>query len=417
MAPGALRPSPGFGREALRRAGSFLSLGSLLLLSTCLFATASSAQMDDVDRARRMHDRLAGVPPDAATLTIMAGLIGANQADQAAELAMQNPSFYSVVVKNLVTPWTNEEMTVFAPLNDYSATVIGMIRDDVPFNLVLSEDIIYIGDPNQVNPNHSHTSNAHYESLESGNFDLSDPGVLIRRMQSELGGSQVSAADAAGVQTTRAAAKAYFPAGTNRAMWRFTAINHLCRDMEQLLDISRPGDRIRQDVTRSPGGDSEIFLNTCFGCHSGMDAVSGAYAYFDWDEGDPDDEDDGRLLNTPGTVQEKYSLNGNTFPFGHVTEDNSWVNYWREGQNSILDWRGASDIGFGAKSLGAEVAATRAFSVCHVEKVFNHVCFRPPKDQTDRDAIEQITDDFETDGLYRMKSVFAAVAEHCMDDL
>ena len=32
-------------------------------------------------------------------------------------------------------------------------------------------------------------------------------------------------------------------------------------------------------------------------------------------------------------------------------------------------------------------------------------------------AIEAIADDFEANDLYRMKSVFAATAEHCMDDL
>ena len=96
------------------------------------------------------------------------------------------------------------------------------------------------------------------------------------------------------------------------------------------------------------------------------------------------------LEPTPGVVQEKYSINANTFPFGYITTYNSWINYWREGQNSTLDWRGASDRGFGAKSLGAEVAATRAFSVCQVEKVFEQVCFRPVGSPADRAAVERI---------------------------
>ncbi len=381
-----------------------------LVLSTLFCAGSVSAQMDDIDRARRMHDRLTGVPPDAATLATMATDIGNGRADLAAELAMQHPAFYNVALKNFVTPWTNEEQTIFAPLNDYTATIIGMIRDDVPFNLILSEDMIYTGANGLVTPNFQQTSNAHYEALEDAGVDLSDDTLLIQRTQSGLPGSQVSSGEAAGILTTRAAAEAFFVAGTNRAMWRFTAINHLCRDMEELKDIARPGDRIRQDVTRSPGSDSEIYLNTCFGCHSGMDPLAGAFAYFDWDENQE------RMVHTPGVVQEKYLQNGNVFPFGYVTTDNSWINYWREGQNSILDWRGASDRGFGAKSLGAEVAASRAFSVCQVEKVFKHVCFRGPKDQDDRDAIESITDDFEANGIYRMKGVFVAVAEHCMND-
>ncbi len=397
--------------EIRRRSGKSSRAGKLFLAGlTLLFANAATAQMDDTDRARRMHDRIAGVPPSAAVLSQMAIHIGNDRADLAAALAMQNPAFYNVSLKNFVTPWTNEAMTVFAPLNDYTATVIGMIRDDVPFNTVLSEDIIYTGANNLVTPNYEQTSNAHYEALEEAGADLSNPAVLVRRMQSALPGTQISANEAAGVVTTRAAAEAFFSAGTNRAMWRFTAINYLCRDMEQLHDITRPGDWIRQDVSRSPGGDSEIFLNTCYGCHSGMDAVDGAYAYLEWDA------TLGRMINTPGVVQAKYLINGNVFPYGHITTDNGWVNLWREGSNSLLDWRGASDRGFGAKSLGAEVGASRAFSVCQVEKAFKHVCFHGPKDQGDRDAIETIADAFEAGGTYSMKGVFAAVAEHCMNE-
>lgn len=392
-----------------RRAGRLPRL--MIALAVLVGWTGSAAaQMDDVDRARRMHDRLAGVPPSDAVLSTMATHIANGDADLAAELAMANPNFYNVVLKNWITPWTNEDMTVFAPLNDYTATVIGMIRDDVPFDQVLSADLIYTGANGLVNPNYQHTSNDHYVALEDQGIDLSNPANLVQRTQSGLPGAQVSSNEAAGIVTTRAAAEAFFPAGTNRAMWRYTAINYLCRDMEQLNDITRPGDRIRQDVTRSPGGDSEIFLNTCFGCHAGMDGLSGAYAYYDWD---PDQE---RMVHTPGVVQEKFLINGNTFPAGYVTTDNSWINYWREGPNSLLDWRGVSDRGFGAKSLGVEVTATRAFSVCQVEKVFEQVCFRPPKDQDDRDAIEVIADDFEAGGAYRMKGVFADVAEHCMDE-
>ena len=42
------------------------------------------------------------------------------------------------------------------------------------------------------------------------------------------------AAATAGIMTTRAGASAFFIAGTNRAMFRFTMINHLCHDMEQV---------------------------------------------------------------------------------------------------------------------------------------------------------------------------------------
>ena len=88
----------------------------------------------------------------------------------------------------------------------------------------------------------------------------------------------------AGILTTRAAAEAFFVAGTNRAMFRFTVLNHLCMDLEQLKDGGRPADRIRQDVSRSPGGDSRLFLNNCIGCHTGMDPMAQAFAYYNFDE-------------------------------------------------------------------------------------------------------------------------------------
>ena len=77
-------------------------------------------------------------------------------------------------------------------------------------------------------------------------------------------------------------------------------------------------------------------------------------------------------------------------------------------------WRGPS-AGFGPKSLGEEVAESRAFSICQVEQVFEQVCFRPPRDANDAAAIEVIADAFESSG-YRMKTVFADVAVHCMGD-
>jgi hypothetical protein len=192
-------------------------------------------------------------------------------------------------------------------------------------------------------------------------------------------------------------------------MWRFTSLNFLCRDLEDMRDPSRPVDRIRQDVNRSPGGDSEIFHNSCVACHSGMDPLAGAFAYFDWDE------DRGRMVHTPGEVQQKYFSNNNTFPPGYITLDNRWDNYWRSGPNAALGWRAASSGGYGPKGLGEEVAMSRAFSTCQVEKVFQRICLRPPGDQTDRDEVDRIADEFEASG-YSMKRVFAEVATYCMGD-
>ena len=96
------------------------------------------------EQARRIHERLAGVPPTEAVLDAWRRDVVAGRATDAANTAMQQ-NFYSVTLKNFAAPWTNRDQSVFVPLNDYTATVIGMVRDDVPFNTLLSGDLVYMG--------------------------------------------------------------------------------------------------------------------------------------------------------------------------------------------------------------------------------------------------------------------------------
>jgi hypothetical protein len=384
-----------------RRLRRFAGAGLLVL------ACASTAAAGPREQAKRIHDRLVGVPPTEAVLASMATKIAGGDAIGASYEAMQNRYFYSSSLKNFVTPWTNVERTVFADLNDYTATVIGMIRDDVPFNQVLTADLVYVGAPGVVAANYSQTNNDHYRQLEAARVNLGDPTRLIPMQQSMLPGAVLVAGETAGVITTRAAGEAFFSAGTNRRMWRFTTMNFLCRDMEQLKDVSRPTDRIRQDVSRSPGGDSSVFHNHCTGCHSGMDPMAGAFAYYEWDATAE------RVVYSRGQVQQKYLINANTFPFGYLTTDDRWDNYWRQGPISVLGWRGSESGGFGAKSLGAEVTGSRAFSVCQVEKALAFTCFRPVGSPEDRAAVERIADVFEA-GNYSMKRVLAETAVYCM---
>jgi hypothetical protein len=372
--------------------------GALLLLG-------QPADAGPREQAKRLHDRLAGTPPSGQVLDAMTADISAGRAVDAAYRAMDASSFYSVTLKNFATPWTNREQTVFAPLNDYTATVIGMVRDDVPFNQVLSADILYVANGVSGVPPYSPTNNDHYQALEDNGIDLKQ--ALSRTTQSSLSGLPPDAT--AGVMTTRAAAQAFFIAGTNRAMFRFTLMNHLCRDLEQVQDTSRPPDRIRQDVSRSPGGDSRIFLNNCVGCHSGMDPLAQAFAYYNFDEAS------GRIEYTGGQVQPKYFNNEDTFPQGYRTPDDAWTNYWRQGPNALLGWGGGAGSGAGAKSLGEELASSDAFARCQVEKVFRNVCFRSPSDAADRSKVEQIVGSFKASG-FRLKQVFAESAVYCMGE-
>jgi hypothetical protein len=397
----------------------------LTLMLMLTFATAG-VRADEFDQAKRMHDRIAGVPPDTTTLNLMANIIQSDPTNgpfNAALLATDNPAFYNVTLKNFVAPWTNRDQAVFVPLNDYTATVIGVVRDDLDFRQILFGDILYIGGGPGVPP-YSTSNNNHYETLETQGADLKAvlQGPLQGVTQSSVTGLPPAAT--AGVITTRAASKAFFINGTNRAMFRFTMLNHLCRDMEQVHDTSRSPDRIRQDVSRSPGGDSRVFLNNCIGCHSGMDPMAQAFAYynFQYDKANDPDANNGSLkYNNTGDVDPvtgtrvvaKYFNNNLTFPYGYITLDDHWDNYWRNGPNAVLGWDGAlPGSGDGAKSLGEELANTDAFARCQVEKVFKNVCLRAPSDQADRNAIDTIVGEFETD--YNLRNVFARSAVYCM---
>ena len=385
-----------------RNIGSATRVAAAVALALCMAGSALAGPLERA-QAKRIHDRIAGVPPTESVLNTMEALIVGGDAAGAAREAMKARTFYTTTLKNWVTPWTNRDQTVFAPLNDYTATVIGMVRDDVDFRQVLSGDILYVGGSGL--PAYSPASNDLYQQMEDQDVDLSSASVLVASTQSSHTG--LPAAATAGVITTRGAAQAFFVAGTNRAMFRFTMINHMCKDMEQVHDVNLPPDRIRQDVSRSPGGDSRLFLNGCIGCHSGMDPLAQAFAYYNYNE------TSGRIEYTDGQVQPKYLINMDNFKPGYVTKSDGWNNYWRQGANTVLGWNGSlPGSGNGAKSMGTELANSDQFARCQVEKVFKAVCLHPPVNGADRSKVNDIINVFRNGG-YHMKDVFAETAAYC----
>ena len=420
---------------SLQRAANKVMAGTVLAMLSLAFSSAILADIEDREQAKRLHDRLTGTPATTAVLDVMELSIANGNYEDAARYAIDgdmdtnpeptNPNlgFYNQVLKNWAMPWTNRDFDVFPPLNDYVATVIGMVRDESDFRGLLYENLIYTGN---VTPAYSTTSNAHYEALEASGNNLGDLTVLSPSTQTSVTG--IDSEGAAGIFTTRAAAKSFFIDGTNRAMFRYTLVNHLCTDLEQLQDASRSSDRIRQDVSRSPGGDSTVFLNNCVTCHSGMDPMAQAFAYYQFEY--TDDPETGRLIYTPGFVQGKYLHNEATFSPGYITPNDHWSNYWRLGPNSEkLGWMlpaansGAIDLalnpeyseGDGAASLGQELANTEAFASCQVTKAFEAMCLRKPT-STDQAQFDSIVANFKTSN-YNMKQTFIETAAYCASSL
>jgi hypothetical protein len=362
------------------------------------------------EQAKRIFDRIAGVPPSATELAQMSTFISGGDPTSAANVALQAPQFYNTTLKNFAMPWTNRDQTVFAPLNDYVATFIGMVRDDADFSTALSADVLYMSNAAGL-PAPSTTANDHYAQAEAQGVDLKSTLTLVT--QSGVYGTPTGAT--AGLMTTRAAASSFFINGTNRAMFRFTLIAHLCNDLETVEDITRPPDRIRQDVSRSPGGDSRVFLNSCIGCHSGMDPMAQAFAYYDFPgTAVGDGLNTGAMVYTQGTTQNKYHINTGNFPAGFVTPDDSWTNRWRQGPNQVLGWDPTlPGSGNGAKTLGTELAHSAAFAQCQAQKVFQAVCYRAPASQNDLNQVSSMTSTFKSGG-YKYKSLFASAAVYCM---
>jgi hypothetical protein len=151
-----------------------------------------------------------------------------------------------------------------------------------------------------------------------------------------------------------------------------------------------------------------VFLNNCIGCHAGMDPLAQAFAHYDFDETAQ------RLIYDSTRVDPKYFNNDETFGDGFVTPNDTWTNYWRQGQNALIGWSSSlPGTGAGAKSLGQELAGSDAFATCQVEKVFRAVCLRSPVDDADRAKVDQITTIFRNDN-FNLRRVFAESAVYCM---
>ncbi|WP_460237834.1 hypothetical protein [Aurantivibrio plasticivorans] len=406
-----------------------------------LTLTAPLSYAGPKEQAYRMHERLTGLPPESEfDLNDMATRITAGDAQDVALDIMNGvygsaaqEGFLGGTLKRMAAPWTNRDQDPFEPLNDYIATFIGVVNDEVDYREILRANMVYTHPA--VSTPYATNSNAHYEAIEAQAQPLRD---LQQVTQSSV--SSLPAEATAGVMTTRAAAKAFFILGTNRAMLRFTLMSQMCRDLEQMEDPSGVPDRIRQDVSRSPGGDSQLFLTGCVGCHIGMDPLAQAFAYYNYQhnpDGDDttDDRENGFLmyntspqpnpeLGIDTRVQPKYHINANNFPYGYVTPDDQWDNYWREGTNEAIGWNWTGDApnsgGNGAKTMGWELANSYAFAQCQVRKVFKSVCLRDPGDYdngatvdtSDSQKVAEITDNFRANG-FNMKRVFAETADYC----
>jgi hypothetical protein len=389
--------------------------GSNIITSVLGLVLATSVVAGPKEQANKMYNRITGVPPTPAILDQMTALITDGKAKDAAIIAMQNPSFLNITVFDMFTSFSNEDENNRVELNDYIATAIGLVRDDANFKDALTADVLYVAPA--ATPAWSTNDNLMYTTLQTGTLDFSAALVkttqtaVIKPSLTVVDPSAANFTDFAGLLTTRGFAVAYYIDGTNRAALRFAGKTFLCRENLQMLDNTRPDLRIRQDVTRKPGGNSTVFRNKCAGCHTGMDPLAGAFAYMNSTEVTVNNVTFTQYQVTPGKVQKKYYINAENFPDGYVTKDDGWQNFWVEGPNKAIGWNGAA-AGNGVRSFGQLYADTNAFSECMAKRTYARVCVQDPLTEAGP-HIEKLTKAF-IDGGYKMKNIFAEAATMCM---
>ena len=242
----------------------------------------------------------------------------------------------------------------------------------------------------------------HYRSLENQGFDMSDREVF--KNTSQLVKLHRTPAAVSGLMSLSSFGSAFLSAGTNRAAIAFSMKYFFCKDMEELNDTTIPDFRNRRDVDRSPGGESSTYKNRCVGCHAGMDALAGAFAYYDWNDG---------VIYEDGQVVKKMNHNV-VYSDGFVTNDDSWINLWDQGQNATLGW-GPQKVGRGVKELGQMFSETKAFRHCMAKQVFEKVCFRKPASSKDLKLINENSEYFQ-DQSFNMKKLFIKTSIDCMDE-
>jgi len=388
-----------------------------LLVTLLLSMPAFSAGTDDLSKAKAqvafVYKRLAGVPASSADIdTWGAGLVAAADktvylTDVVAKAATDNDRFYAVTVLNFAQIEASEDRALADGtnvLNDLTATVIGMVRDEKDYRGILSEDVLYI----PTGATYAPGTNAIYETLYTNVKNGAPLGsALSATTQSGAGGTGLTVQ--AGIFTLRGFGSTYYDAGTNRAPFRFTMMNYVCRDMEDLSDVSRADIYVRRDVDRAPGGDATKYRTECVGCHAGMDPLSNAFSYFNFVPAAQANQAAAITLATAPVA--KTNQNNDVFPGGAVVSSDAWQNLWLEGTNSALGWDATKKSGNGVKSLGEMLASSKMFPECMAKRVYKTVCLKEGTSTADKAAISRLAGEFSK--TYNMKDLFKDAAVDC----
>ena len=364
------------------------------------------------------------IPIDAKIVEQASVHISRGNYRKAAEVGVELPDFYNNTVKELGLKMSNREETVDVALNDFAATMIGVVRDQINAKELLTGNFLYradglVGVPADMKT-HMLQSNIHYEELDKGGYDLKK--ALVRSDGQKIIGAKgtpVNHPDPAGVLTSRAYLSAHAVAGTNRRQVEYAFKQFMCLDLSEVADTESSDLRVGRDIDRFPGNSHKKYQTSCKGCHTVMDGFRGAFAKTDFDTRNSyvkhADLQNLSKGSYPKGISYKVNHNEFAFPNGFVTRDDSFYNFANRGSNKVLlGWRSPASKGFGMGQFGKMLSESERFSKCMVKKVFESVC----PVIVDENILAKLTvyvSDFESSN-YNMKELFinAAISPLCL---
>lgn len=421
-----------------------------------IFPIVNVPRTPNLLKASEIYERLTGTktPIYNPLLLQMEQRLNAGDGVGAASLVTEHPLFYNIVVRNFAGKMSNRDETINFPLNDFTATVIGAVRDNLNAKTLLSGNYFYHGDPTKAAvPSDEVTdilrTNAHYEALDIGNYNLKD--VLMSSRQLVIAASTSNGNPstnnnnianitftseqnswAAGLFTTRQWAQAHLVAGTNRRAAEYAFREFLCMPVENMADSTGPEDVIGRDIDRNPGGSRSKFTTSCRACHTILDGFRPAFAYMTFSNGflkhsskvpnttnnnlDEDTSIAMRIHPDAPLVSRKMNHNNETFPDGRILRTDDWVNNANGGSNKTAIGWGPRMSGKGTAEFGKALAESKAFPKCMAKRVFFTVCKREPEAK-DEAFIKMVADEFSTtERDFNLKYLFQKIVtnESCL---
>ncbi len=403
-----------------------------------------ASQKVDADQvALLMYRRLVGVsiPVGSRIIQDMSALILDRKPEEAAALAIAEPDFLNVTVRYMGIKMSYRDEKPNHPSNDFTATLVGAVRDDLSAHTLLTGNFSYRVDPARLPAGVTVRTNVYADVLRSNNMysDLDARGFNATWLARKDGMEVVAGAnvvdllpekDASPLITSRGFTAAHAIAGTNRRMYEYTFRQFACVAMTDFSDTAVSDQYVGRDVDRY---DSK-FQTRCKGCHGQMDGMRGAFANIDfYDNGtaaflkhasklqaeplllaQTEQEFRFKTFRSPAGatlfpgVTEKMNHNEQVYTAGRIIDSDSWVNLAvGEGNMQYFGWRGELK-GNGIKSFAKMIADSERFGKCMAEKVFVEVCKRKPN-AADQALIAYAGKKFEDNG-YKFKNLFQLIA-------